>query len=102
MDHLLEEHQIDCRMMKEIATKTPPSITIQTTHDKVNIYALTPNRIEELKNLLVKFAIIANVPALAMESKELLNVLQYFKSDATVVERHDFKKRLNKLTIQPL
>ena len=55
----------------------------QTIYDAVNIIPLTPQKI-------VKFAIVANVPALAIGSQEFLDLLQFLKQDSCLVERHDF------------
>ena len=69
LDKLLAKHQIDCQMLnkeKKDNHNQDCSTFIQSTHDVVNICPLSPQRIEQLKNLLFKFAIVANVPALAM------------------------------------
>ena len=99
-DHLKKMHNIDCPELKRVAEENAgPPLSIQTILDKTNICPLTPIAIEDLKKLLTKFAISSNIPALCMESKELLDVLKYLKNDAQVVERHDFKTRLDKLTL---
>ena len=69
--HLKNEHDIDINELKRTIFRNSKRPS-QATLDSMNLCPITPAAIENLKELLLKFGITRNVPALPMGSDKII------------------------------